>query len=445
MYIIFIIFRSTFHIRKNSALTNSISHYDKQGLASYKSYDDYRLFDDGYVESLSTATVKECGIHVYVGKVLPTMRSKTHEGKDFYELWFILEGKGPNRGSVLEAFCKCKGGRDGGCKHVAASMYSLEFLLNSQGKDSVTSGPCLWQRKSRSSIQPCEVKDLNISKSKYKPVNNKRKPEYTWLQNIDHDPREKRFRKEKSHKDMVAFTTRMRSKIVEGEISTQPAVFPLLRKLYLPTEEPNVITSTTHEQCNTGVGIMEEKVEQFITLTPSPTPEKFLHHLTFTDAEIKKVERATIGQWQSEEWFQQKMGFITASKCKTVFTRQKTLDRTNSSEITVLAKSIAAKPALNPAISKPDNPDNPRDWGLKKEEEARKCYSLVAGKKHHKFKLCHKGFQICKQKPFMGASVDDLRSCECSSKCGNAVVEYKCPWVHRNNDPKEAFVSQQVQ
>ena len=84
--------------------------YDKQGLASYKSYDDYRLFDDGYVESLSTATVKECGIHVYVEKMQPTMRLRTHEGRDFYELWFILEGKGPNRGSVLKAVCKCKGG-----------------------------------------------------------------------------------------------------------------------------------------------------------------------------------------------------------------------------------------------------------------------------------------------------------------------------------------------
>ena len=77
-----------------------------------KSYNDYRLFDDGYVESLSTATVKECGIHVYVEKMQPTMRLRTHEGRDFYELWFILEGKGPNRGSVLNAVCKCKGGRD---------------------------------------------------------------------------------------------------------------------------------------------------------------------------------------------------------------------------------------------------------------------------------------------------------------------------------------------
>ena len=84
------------------------SDYDKQGLASYKAYDDYRLFDDGYVESLSTVTLKECGVHVYVGKVNPTMRTKTDDGKEYYDLWFILEGKGPNRGSVLEAFCKCK-------------------------------------------------------------------------------------------------------------------------------------------------------------------------------------------------------------------------------------------------------------------------------------------------------------------------------------------------
>ena len=28
--------------------------YDKQGLAAYKSFDDYRLFNDGYVESLLT-------------------------------------------------------------------------------------------------------------------------------------------------------------------------------------------------------------------------------------------------------------------------------------------------------------------------------------------------------------------------------------------------------
>ena len=157
--------------------------YDKQGLAAYKSFDDYRLFNDGYVESLLTTQLKHEGVHVYVAKVKPFMKLKTDEGKEYYDLWFILEGRGANRGSVLQARCKCKGGRDGGCKHIAAAMYALEDLLNSRGKDSLTSGPCFWARR-----QACEVKDLVIEKSK-KPSHEKRKCKQVYSQNIEKDVR----------------------------------------------------------------------------------------------------------------------------------------------------------------------------------------------------------------------------------------------------------------
>ena len=75
--------------------------------------------------------------------------------------------------------------------------------------------------------------------------------------------------------------------------------------------------------------------------------------------------------------------------------------------------------------------------GLVKEEESRKCYMYVAGRQHHKIHLERKGFQISKKKPFLGASVDNIRSCKCSPDCGITVVEYKCPWVHRNSDQKK--------
>ena len=38
------------------------------GLAANKSYEDYRLFDDGYVESLITAQLNQEGVHVYAAK-----------------------------------------------------------------------------------------------------------------------------------------------------------------------------------------------------------------------------------------------------------------------------------------------------------------------------------------------------------------------------------------
>ena len=53
----------------------------KHELAAYKSFEDYRLFSDGYVESLVTAQLNQEGVHVYVAKVRPLMKIKTDEGK----------------------------------------------------------------------------------------------------------------------------------------------------------------------------------------------------------------------------------------------------------------------------------------------------------------------------------------------------------------------------
>ena len=156
-------------------------------LAAYKSYEEYSLFREGYVESLKACCLKEAGIHVYVGQVKAAMKDKTKDGKSFYNLWFILEGKSVNRGSVIDAYCLCLGGRDGGCKHIAAALYSLEDLLNSRGEDSVTSGPCLWIRKPIPEASPCELKDLKIAKGNgnggKESTLNKSFTEY-----IDHDP-----------------------------------------------------------------------------------------------------------------------------------------------------------------------------------------------------------------------------------------------------------------
>ena len=57
-------------------LIYNATDYDKQGLAAYKLCEDYRLFEDGYVESFRKATLSlDCGLHVYVGRVLPTIVS----------------------------------------------------------------------------------------------------------------------------------------------------------------------------------------------------------------------------------------------------------------------------------------------------------------------------------------------------------------------------------
>ena len=71
--------------------------------------------------------------------------------------------------AIIDMYCVCVGARDSRCKHIVAAMYSLEDLLKSRGKDSVTSGPCQWNRKPKPDTTSCEVKDLC---SKDMPDNN---------------------------------------------------------------------------------------------------------------------------------------------------------------------------------------------------------------------------------------------------------------------------------
>jgi hypothetical protein len=82
---------------------------------------------------------------------------------------------------------------------------------------------------------------------------------------------------------------------------------------------------------------MEHKIKQFLqdNNTSNATAEGFLNYLSFSDSEINDVESATVDQWECS--------------CE---------------------------------------PNNPRDWGLLEEEEARKCYIMsVAGKQHNKIRL----------------------------------------------------------
>ena len=181
------------------------------------------------------------------------MKVKADDGKPFYDLWFILEKKGANRDSVLKAKCICKGHCDGSCKHIGAAMQSLEDLLHTCGKDSVTSGCCSWAKRPTSSTKACEVSELIVEKCKY-PSSKKKKKDYVYCQNIDVDVRAVQDRKPKSKQ-------RLRRQI-QGmvKMESRPAILPLLEKLY-----PAKTTSESSKRMNASkgkfLGIMKYKVQ----------------------------------------------------------------------------------------------------------------------------------------------------------------------------------------
>ncbi len=419
------------------------SDYDKQGLASYKAFDEYRLFQDGYAESLLTETMSKEGVHLYMGKVKPAMKEKTDDGKLFYDCWFMLEGKGANRGSVLKARCRCKGGCDGGCKHIAALMYSLEDLLNTCESDSPTSVPCIWTKKPTTDSRPCDVKDLKIKKCDL-PLK-KRKKEHFYCEHIDVDVRHENDRDLPTTEAIQVFAQSLQN------TGMRPTILPLLTKLYSQPEESSGNTCTDSEKTLKQPNNSEEQygiLEQKLLHVCDKRGGKYLNEshgdiladLTHTQEEIESVSKSTVKQWKSKQWYKHKVGFITGSIAQQSLNMQNSLDKGLERKVSSLVKKITCQQACSSNQTVDENPQNPRDWGLKHEDSARLSYYKVECKKHHKLSLISKGFLPSRKKPFVGVSVDNIRTCSCEDNCPDVVVEYKCPWKHRHIQPKEALV-----
>ncbi|KXJ08857.1 hypothetical protein AC249_AIPGENE14738 [Exaiptasia diaphana] len=190
------------------------------------------------------------------------------------------------------------------------------------------------------------------------------------------------------------------------------------------------------------VGVMKKKIAEVIEngRCSSNDPQSIFNQLSFSEEEIDGVNKETLLQWQCDEWFLHKTGFISASKCYRVAARRETTDPTN------LVNAILSADTTTRHNKLPVNTDpmDPRTWGLVHEQTARKAYRHVQNQLHHKLELIPTGFMISKEKQFLGASLDDIQQCQCNSGCPDIVVEYKCPWKHKDVHPKEAFVSKEI-
>ena len=81
----------------------------------------------------------------------------------YYSVWIIISNEelGPE---IKTAFCVCKGGIDGHCRHVSATLYKLsEYHNPCVEKTSVTSKLCQWNKPSLlKSTQPATLQELQV-------------------------------------------------------------------------------------------------------------------------------------------------------------------------------------------------------------------------------------------------------------------------------------------
>lgn len=79
---------------------------------------------------------------------------------------------------------------------------------------------------------------------------------------------------------------------------------------------------------------------------------------------------------------------------------QNSIDKGLKRDPSNLVESLASKKCPF-KLSVPDDPRNPKQWGLRHESSAHQSYLKVECKKHHKLTLVSKRFLISKSHPFI--------------------------------------------
>lgn len=147
--------------------------------------------------------------------------------------------------------------------------------------------------------------------------------------------------------------------------------------------------------------------------------------ITITEEEARLLEEKTRDQSKSKDWFLYRAGRITASKFKAA------------------ARTDVSQPSLS-LIRSICYPESHRfssaatAWGCEHESVARDTYVAGCKGSHRNFSVKDSGLFVPTSHPYLGASPDDLVSCDC---CGCGVIEVKCPFTCRNKDFSEAAES----
>lgn len=137
--------------------------YSSENLRSLKSLPGFRLFRDGHVVDLKYCPVEGKSFCFFQFKVKPTERARTEDGQTTYNGFEILNSSG----EVHSAFCPCKGGSDGCCRHVAAVLFDLESTVSNNLMSTCTSGKREWQRRCGNNEYAIPCQDLKIVKAEF--------------------------------------------------------------------------------------------------------------------------------------------------------------------------------------------------------------------------------------------------------------------------------------
>ena len=181
-----------------------------------------------------------------------------------------------------------------------------------------------------------------------------------------------------------------------------------------PDEEPNLPPLLS--------SLYSDKYRELSPLDLEAKCQEVFPTLTVTKSEALYLEHATRKQNGCLEWFDHRVGRITASTAyAVVHTRT---DFPSKSLIKQICSTHYNQAVMVPAL----------EWGRNNEDVARKAYKERQTASHSGFSCSAIGLTINPQYPHLGASPDGRLDCDC---CGQGILEIKCPYKYRECAPAD--------
>ena len=160
--------------------------------------------------------------------------------------------------------------------------------------------------------------------------------------------------------------------------------------------------------------------------------QRFIDSVVYSSAERMKISEITEGKSKNLEWYNQRMGSLTASNFGPVL-RFMSSGRTKPDGLIRRIQNYRQRGLRSvPVTNVP-----PLRWGLKCESVAVKSYQSVIKCHHKDLVIQAPGLCVSDTDPYLRASPDGIISCRCHPE--QWLLEIKCPWTARNIDPADAI------
>ena len=386
---------------------NDLSSSD---LNDYKNSKGYSYFKRGWLGYVSYNDVDPASTFCFIKtdcRASEKLRDPPHK------LWACVSKKDA---VIKSAYCNCMAGMSGTCLHVAAMLYRVEAAVRlGLTNPACTAKSCEWL-PNRKELLPVKVKDLELGRDDFGKRGKKTRKLVSTPKKAYHPfPEEYNF----NHLKLADIATALEDIIPDSVLFTA-----------VPKPKIDYVNDTLTKTVPKPQAL--ESIDDILIMSDSPDNFRKNIVTAFSLNKIRDIEICTRGQSENESWFEYRKGVITGSKGHEVKTRMQKLQKHGGESVNLwpVFQKISGLTFVNPNI-------RALKYGRTMEENAVNEFYNQMSKSHRNIKLSECGLFLDKGDPYIGASPDQMVTCDC---CPNACLEVKCPYSINYTSPDDPSV-----